>query len=98
MNIFFSTFAFLIGILLPIQVGINLELARYINSPVLAAFISFWWVGFVCLQGFCSQSTFSHLEPDSFSSILDLDRWIDWCHRCIWSLCRAPKIWGIGSS
>ena len=48
MNIFFSTFAFLIGILLPIQVGINLELARYINSPVLAAFISFL-VGGVCL-------------------------------------------------
>ena len=51
MNIFFSTFAFLIGILLPIQVGINLELARYINSPVLAAFISFLVGGFCLLIG-----------------------------------------------
>ena len=51
MNLFFSTLAFLIGILLPIQVGINLELARYINSPVLAAFISFLVGGFCLLIG-----------------------------------------------
>ena len=51
MNLFFSTLAFLIGILLPIQVGVNLELARYINSPVLAAFISFLVGGFFLLAG-----------------------------------------------
>jgi len=49
MNLYFSTLAFLIGILLPIQVGVNLELARYINSPVLAAFISFLVGGFCLL-------------------------------------------------
>ena len=51
MSLFFSTLAFLIGILLPIQVGVNLELARYINSPVLAAFISFLVGGFCLLAG-----------------------------------------------
>ena len=51
MSLFFSTLAFLIGILLPIQVGVNLELARYINSPVLAAFISFLVGGFCLLVG-----------------------------------------------
>ena len=48
MNLFFTILAFLIGILLPIQVGVNVELARYINSPILAAFISFL-VGAFCL-------------------------------------------------
>ena len=51
MNLFFTTLAFLIGILLPIQVGINAELAKYINSPVLAAFISFLVGGFCLLVG-----------------------------------------------
>ena len=51
MSLFFSTLAFLIGILLPIQVGVNLELARHINSPVLAAFISFLVGGFCLLAG-----------------------------------------------
>ena len=36
------------GLLLPIQVGINAELARFINSPVLAALVSFF-VGGLCL-------------------------------------------------
>jgi len=48
MNLFFTILAFLIGILLPIQVGVNVELARYLNSPILAAFISFL-VGAFCL-------------------------------------------------
>ncbi|MBM14499.1 MAG: hypothetical protein CMH75_00160 [Nitrospina sp.] len=48
MNLFFTFLAFLIGILLPIQVGVNVELARYINSPILAAFVSFL-VGAFCL-------------------------------------------------
>ena len=48
MNLFFTILAFLIGILLPIQVGVNVELARSINSPVIAAFVSFL-VGAFCL-------------------------------------------------
>ena len=35
-----------------------------------------------------SKSTFSHVESGGFPSMLDLDRWIDWCHRCIWVYCR----------
>ncbi len=51
MNLFFTTLAFLIGILLPIQVGINAELGKFINSPILAAFISFLVGGFCLLVG-----------------------------------------------
>jgi len=44
----YTTLAFFLGFLLPVQVGINSELARFINSPVLAALISFA-VGSICL-------------------------------------------------
>ena len=48
MNYILTTLAFLVGGLLPIQVGVNAELAKYINSPILAALVSFL-VGGVCL-------------------------------------------------
>jgi bacterial/archaeal transporter family-2 protein len=41
MNYFYTSMAFFVGFMLPVQVGINAELARFINSPVLAALISF---------------------------------------------------------
>lgn len=48
MNFLYTLLAFFVGIMLPIQVGINAELARFINSPLLAALISFA-TGAVCL-------------------------------------------------
>ena len=48
MNYTLTILAFFIGILLPVQVGINAELARHVHSPVLAALISFL-VGSICL-------------------------------------------------
>ena len=48
MNCTLTILAFLIGVLLPVQVGINLELARHIHSSVLAALFSFL-VGSICL-------------------------------------------------
>tara|TARA_B100000676_G_scaffold261177_1_gene271387 strand:- start:70 stop:513 length:444 start_codon:yes stop_codon:yes gene_type:complete len=48
MNFNLTVLAFFIGVLLPVQVGVNVELARYIHSPVLAALISFL-VGSICL-------------------------------------------------
>lgn len=48
MNLFLTALAFFIGILLPVQVGVNAELARHINSPILAALVSFL-VGGLCL-------------------------------------------------
>ncbi len=48
MNYILTTLAFFIGGLLPIQVGVNAELAKYINSPILAALVSFL-VGGMCL-------------------------------------------------
>ena len=47
MNYLYTSIAFFVGFMLPVQVGINAELARFINSPVLAALISFV-VGSVC--------------------------------------------------
>jgi bacterial/archaeal transporter family-2 protein len=48
MNYTLTTLAFCIGVLLPVQVGVNAELAKYINSPILAALVSFI-VGGMCL-------------------------------------------------
>ena len=48
MNFTLTVLAFFIGVLLPVQVGVNAELARHIHSPVLAALISFL-VGSICL-------------------------------------------------
>ena len=48
MNYILTTLAFVVGGLLPIQVGVNAELAKYINSPILAALVSFL-VGGMCL-------------------------------------------------
>ncbi len=48
MNYTLTTLAFFVGVLLPVQVGVNAELARHINSPVLAALVSFL-VGGICL-------------------------------------------------
>lgn len=48
MNFLYTSLAFFVGFLLPVQVGINMELARFINSPVLAALVSFT-VGTTCL-------------------------------------------------
>ncbi len=41
MNYLYTSMAFFVGFMLPVQVGINVELARFINSPVLATLISF---------------------------------------------------------
>ena len=48
MNYLYASIVLFVGFLLPVQVGVNAELARFINSPLLAAFISFV-VGTVCL-------------------------------------------------
>ena len=48
MNFTLTVLAFFVGVLLPVQVGVNSELARHIHSPVLAALISFL-VGSICL-------------------------------------------------
>ncbi|MZH03578.1 MAG: DMT family transporter [Nitrospinae bacterium] len=48
MSYLYSSIIFFVGFLLPVQVGINAELARFINSPLFAALISFS-VGAVCL-------------------------------------------------
>ena len=41
MNYIYISLAFFVGFLLPVQVGINAELARFVNSPLLAALVSF---------------------------------------------------------
>jgi bacterial/archaeal transporter family-2 protein len=48
MNYLYTSRELFVGFMLPVQVGINAELARFINSPVYAALISFV-VGSVCL-------------------------------------------------
>ena len=48
MNFTLTVLAFFVGVLLPVQGGVNSELARHIHSPVLAALISFL-VGSICL-------------------------------------------------
>ena len=48
MSYLYISLAFFVGFLLPVQVGINAELARFVNSPLLAALVSFA-VGGLCL-------------------------------------------------
>ena len=48
MNYIYISLAFFVGFLLQVQVGINAELARFVNSPLLAALVSFL-VGALCL-------------------------------------------------
>jgi bacterial/archaeal transporter family-2 protein len=39
-------FAFAAGVVLPLQAGINAELADWLHSPIRAAFVSWWvWLG-----------------------------------------------------
>ena len=48
MNYIYISLAFFVGFLLQVQVGINAELAQFVNSPLLAALVSFI-VGVLCL-------------------------------------------------
>ena len=48
MNYLYTFLALFVGFLLPVQVGINAELARFVNSPLLAALVTFV-VGALCL-------------------------------------------------
>ena len=51
MNYILTTLAFFLGGLLPIQVGVNAELAKYINSSILAALVSFLVSGLCLILG-----------------------------------------------
>ena len=72
MNFTHTMLAFFIGALLPVQVGVNLELARYINSPVLAALVSFL-VGGLCL--IVSASILKTPFP-TWNQVISLPSWI----------------------
>ena len=48
MSYLYSSIIFFVGLFLPVQVGLNTELARFVNSPLCAALNSFS-VGVVCL-------------------------------------------------
>ena len=72
MNFTHTMLAFFIGALLPVQVGINLELARHINSPVLAALVSFL-VGGLCL--IVSASILKTPFP-TWNQVISLPSWI----------------------
>ena len=49
MSYLYASLVFVLGFMLPVQVGINAELARHTNNPLLAALISFS-VGTLCLS------------------------------------------------
>tara|TARA_Y100000588_G_scaffold253896_1_gene268401 strand:+ start:51 stop:494 length:444 start_codon:yes stop_codon:yes gene_type:complete len=72
MNFTHTILAFFIGALLPVQVGVNLELARQINSPVLAALVSFL-VGGLCL--IVSASILKTPFP-TWNQVISLPSWI----------------------
>ncbi|WP_338870601.1 DMT family transporter [Spirosoma sp. SC4-14] len=48
MNYFYILFAFLVGIAITVQAGVNANLRHAVGSPILAAVISFG-SGFICL-------------------------------------------------
>ena len=67
-----TALAFFIGALLPVQVGVNVELARHINSPVLAALVSFV-VGGLCL--ILSASIIKTPLP-TWNQVISLPNWL----------------------
>ena len=68
MNYLYTFLALFVGFLLPVQVGINAELARFVNGPLLAALVSFYsgCIMFVGKCGFVGMvdktGLFKHLE------------------------------------
>ena len=72
MNYILTTLAFFIGVLLPVQVGVNAELARHINSSVLAALVSFL-VGGMCL--ILGAAVFKAPLP-TFAQVVSLPAWL----------------------
>jgi transporter family-2 protein len=64
-------FAFLAGVLIPAQSGINSQLARWLGHPILAALISFT-VGTVVLLGY---SFFLRLPWPTLSSLAGMPWW-----------------------
>ncbi len=72
MNYILTTLAFFIGVLLPVQVGVNAELAKSINSSVLAALVSFL-VGGICL--IVSSVVFKASLP-TWGQVVSLPMWL----------------------
>jgi bacterial/archaeal transporter family-2 protein len=71
MHFLYMSLAFFVGLLLPVQVGINAELARFINSPLLAALVSFL-VGGLCLL---MSAVFFKVSLPSISGISSIPVW-----------------------
>ena len=72
MSFALAVLAFSIGVLLPVQVGVNVELARHIHSPVLAALISFL-VGSICL---IFSVAFLKIPFPSWVNMISLPSWL----------------------
>jgi bacterial/archaeal transporter family-2 protein len=72
MNYILTTLAFFVGGLIPIQVGVNAELAKYINSPVLAALVSFL-VGGMCLT---LGAIFFKAPLPTLNQVVSLPTWL----------------------
>jgi transporter family-2 protein len=73
MNYLYTSLAFFVGFLLPVQVGINAELARFISSPLLAALVSFI-VGTLCLLA--SVMLFSKVPLPTFGIVAAMPVWV----------------------
>ena len=72
MSFTLTVLAFFVGVLLPVQVGVNAELARHIHNPVLAALISFL-VGSICL--IFSAAVFKTPFP-TWINVVSLPSWL----------------------
>ena len=66
-----TVLAFFVGVLLPVQVGVNAELAKHIQSPVLAALISFL-VGSIFLM---FSAAFLKTSFPTWDNIISLPSW-----------------------
>ena len=72
MNYLYISVTLFLGLLLPLQVGINTELARFINSPVLAAFVSFA-VGSICLL---ASAVLLKIPLPAFGQVAAMPVWV----------------------
>ena len=72
MNFMLTILTFSVGVLLPVQVGVNAELARQIHSRILAALISFL-VGSICLV---FSAAFLKTPFPTWVNVISLPSWL----------------------
>ena len=94
MNLIYLLFAFLTGLAITVQAGINANLRQAMGNPVLAASISFG-TGFMTLLLILIASGGRGAAGRHYSAgkLVEVDRRPDWSNLCNNGYYQCPKNW-----